>query len=233
LASLRERINKKLVHCFFLSVTLWFGIFSAELEAGSLTNRFYVVLDGGGVLCGDFIANSRKPDLQINDMGRSWLYGAGIGLALGKDFRLEAKGIRRHSMRYQYFSEAVDTIDLMVGKLQNSTLTLGLYYQLFHLNRSTPYIGLGGGYSQNKVYDNWRLVGLDEGKALSLNNISQKNACYFVSAGTWIDIVSQFLMDISASYVFLGRVGPQLTNRARIDNIAVFELTLSLVYRFP
>lgn len=200
------------------------------LASSAYAHDFYVRADIGGVLLGDFTANIHQPDLQINTLGRSWLYGGGIGTFLTEDFRLEAKVVKRSWMRYQYFSESVATIDLTVGKLQNTTATLGLYYELFHLKRARPYVGVGGGYSYNRLYDNQRLTDLDAATAVRLPNSHQNSACFFLSTGTWIDLGCDWKIDLAATYFHLGTVPSVSSTQTKISNIGVFEFSLGLIY---
>lgn len=228
---LHSKLQKTLL--FILSILLLPIIVSSKLDAKDFCDRFYFRVEGGADLMGAYTVEVDEANLQETTLGRTWVYGAGLGYALSRDFRLEAKVTSRPAINYQYYSETVSTLDVTIGKLRSETATLGLYYNLFHLNKSTPYIGLGGGYARNKIFDNKRLIGLDVGTAIPLSNRTVNSYCFFVSTGTLIDIARHWQIDIGGSYVNLGQIGPISPYRAKMDNIAVFEFTIGLLFRFP
>jgi len=190
----------------------------------------YIRIDGGGVLSGEFSSQIVRPDLQVNGLGRSWLYGGGVGYYV-KDVRFELRALERNSMRYQYFNETNDTKDLTVGNLQNFTLFLGGYYQLYQLNYASPYIGAGGGFSRNIINDSYDLTGIYSGASAPLGSVAKNTGGFFLSTGVLLRFIPCLEIDICGAYSSLGSVGPILVDRAFLTNIATFEVSLGLMWR--
>jgi opacity protein-like surface antigen len=160
-----------------------------------------------GYICGAPIATGcLNPPGQLNDIGQSWIAGAGVGYRFTQRLRADVTFSYRGGFELDDSDQAPSSYAADITSY-NAMLNGYVDFPLERWPRVVPYIGAGIGYANNKTDDitNWNLPPLPPGVS-TLPGGSSSNLAWQISVGASIALTPKITLDVGYRYLDSGKI---------------------------